>query len=113
MSATIPLPTALATPVRVLGLEESRPERILVVDDDSDIRNLLVRLLRSGGYDVSDAPDGHEALRRLTEAPVHALPDLLLMDVTMPGMDGVATCVALQALGLGSHTPPVIFLSAL
>ena len=113
MSAVIPLPTALATPVRVLGLEESRPERILVVDDDSDIRNLLVRLLRSGGYDVSDAPDGHEALRRLTEAPVHALPDLLLMDVTMPGMDGVATCVALQALGLGSHTPPVIFLSAL
>ncbi len=113
MSATMPLPRALATPVRLLGLEESRPERILIVDDDSDIRNLLVRLLRSGGYDVSDAPDGHEALRRLIEAPVNALPDLVLMDVTMPGMDGVATCLALQSLGLGTHTPPVIFLSAL
>ncbi len=58
--------------------------RVLVVDDDADVRGLVVQLLGRAGYDVTAASDGREALRALFAAR----PDLVLLDVTMPGMDG-------------------------
>jgi diguanylate cyclase (GGDEF)-like protein len=82
------------------------PERILVVDDEPDIRRLLARLLKNGGYTVSVAANGEEAL-----AAVDAeIPDLVLLDVSMPGQDGFAVCRELQKLG--PKVPAVIFLSA-
>jgi two-component system, cell cycle response regulator len=82
------------------------PERILIVDDEPDIRHLLARLLKGGGYNVSMAGSGDEAL-----AAVQAeIPDLVLLDVSMPGMDGFAVCHELQKLG--PSMPAVIFLSA-
>jgi two-component system, cell cycle response regulator len=102
-------PTLQADPAQTLPLDETRPERILVVDDDPDIRRLLVRLLANGGYDVRAAADSDEALSAVQD-PV---PDLVLLDVSMPGRDGVEICREIQHLGLGSRTPPVIFLSAL
>jgi DNA-binding response OmpR family regulator len=61
--------------------------RILVVDDDEDIRILLRELLQRAGYDVDDVEDGRTALRRLYAAP----PALVVLDVTMPGLDGYQT----------------------
>jgi DNA-binding response OmpR family regulator len=58
--------------------------RILVIDDDPDIRHLVAELLRRGGHTVTEAEDGRSGLRAL-----HASrPDLIVLDVSMPDMDG-------------------------
>src|SRR4051812_32172709 len=58
---------------------------ILLVDDEPQIRNLIVVALRRAGYDVTTAPGGREALARLAEAS----PDLLVSDIQMLDMDGL------------------------
>lgn len=58
----------------------------MIVDDDVDGREALERLLRFAGYVVATASNGHEALERLRAAGRR--PDLILLDVMMPGMDG-------------------------
>ena len=80
---------------------------ILVADDDPDMLSLVTRLLERAGYRVVRAPDGLEALR----LAIKRLPDLLILDVSMPGMDGYAVCRAIQA-EVGPNAPPVIFLTA-
>lgn len=78
--------------------------RILVVDDDPDIRGLLRQLLERSGYLVKEADDGREALRTL-----HTWrPDLVLLDVTMPGLDGWSTLERIRDL----TDVPVLMLSA-
>jgi len=68
-------------------------ETILVVEDDPDIRRLLVGTLRRYGYRVFEAPDGATALGQHADIPL----DLLLTDVVMPGMNGVELAEILQA----------------
>lgn len=63
---------------------------ILVVEDEADLRALIVGLLRSDGYDVVGASDGEEALRLLRER--HLRPCLILLDLLMPRMDGWEFC---------------------
>jgi CheY-like chemotaxis protein len=58
--------------------------RVLVVDDDKDIRDTIVELLSDEGYEVVSARDGVEALKRLRERPT----DLVILDLMMPRMDG-------------------------
>lgn len=79
--------------------------RILVVDDQQDICWILSHLLEDAGYAVSTAADGQEALEMLAKQP----PDLVLMDVRMPGLDGMAT---LERLKQGHPHLPVIMLTA-
>jgi len=78
--------------------------RILVVDDDEDIRSLLRELLHRAGYQVDDAPNGRAALRQLFEAP----PALVLLDVSMPELDGYQTLERIRDLS----DVPVIMLTA-
>jgi diguanylate cyclase (GGDEF)-like protein len=80
--------------------------RILVADDDPDIRNLIRRVLAPVGYDVIATPSGAEALR-LTRSEC---PDLLILDVGLPDRDGYQVCRETQSVGLTA--PPVIFLTA-
>ena len=61
--------------------------RVLIVDDDPDIRSLLRELLERAGFEVADAPDGKAALREVFETR----PDLVVLDVTMPELDGWKT----------------------
>src|SRR6476661_3994008 len=61
--------------------------RVLVVDDDNDVRTLVAGLLERAGYEVNEAADGRDALRVVFADR----PDLVLLDVTMPGLDGWAT----------------------
>lgn len=79
--------------------------RVLVVDDDEDVRSSLARALRLSGFAVATASDGATALRAVADDP----PDCVVLDVTMPRMDGVAVVTALRALG---HEVPVCLLSA-
>jgi DNA-binding response OmpR family regulator len=79
------------------------PLRILVVDDEPAMVGAVAALVGSAGHRVSAAYDGHEGLRRHeTDAP-----DLVLLDLAMPGMDGVAVCQELRRRG----STPIIVVS--
>jgi len=78
--------------------------RILVVDDDEDIRTLVVQLLERAGHKVEQAPDGRSGLRALHASP----PDLVVLDVSMPDMDGWQTLERIRDLS----DVPVIMLTA-
>jgi len=68
--------------------------RILVVDDEPNIRRLLEATLSRAGYEVDTAPDGETGLRHFTEGP----PDLVLMDLRMPGLNGLETLREMRTL---------------
>jgi DNA-binding response OmpR family regulator len=68
--------------------------RVLVVDDDSDIRGLVRELLERQGYEVAEAGNGRDALRALYSSP----PDLVLLDVSMPELDGWETLERIRDL---------------
>ncbi len=78
--------------------------RILIVDDDRDIRNVLSLLLKDS-YFVAEAADGAEAVRYIKANPDT---DLVVLDVMMPGMDGLQTCEKLREYS----NAPVLFLTA-
>jgi phosphate regulon transcriptional regulator PhoB len=66
--------------------------RVLIVEDEPDIRELVVHHLKREGYQVSAASSGEEALRQVQAAP----PDLVLLDLMMPAMDGLEVCRRLR-----------------
>ena len=81
---------------------------ILVVDDVSENLKLLLNLLKTAGYKVRPASNGAEAL----DAVMSKKPDLILLDIKMPGMDGFEVCNRLKA-DSQSKDIPIIFISAL
>src|SRR5262245_61834923 len=80
-------------------------QRVLVVDDDEYIRHLLASALRFAGFVVDTSEDGRTAIDRIGD--FH--PDLVLLDVMMPGLDGLEVCRRMRASG---NETPVIFLTA-
>ncbi len=76
---------------------------ILCVDDDDDIQRLVSHLLGRAGYDVACAGDAAQGLIAVSTEP----PDLILLDVRMPGMDGYALCAQLQSDPATAHIPVV------
>ena len=81
------------------------PARILVVDDEPDIRNILHILLSSRGYAVDEAENGLRAVACVRAQPDY---DLIIMDIMMPGMDGVAACTEIRQHSVA----PILFLTA-
>ena len=81
--------------------------KILVVDDEPDIAELLRTVLEEEGYQVIVAGNGREGLSRVTDAR----PDLILCDVMMPLMDGISLCRAVQA-DPATRGIPLVFMSA-
>jgi len=79
--------------------------RILVVEDDPRLAATLDRVLAAEAYDVEVAGDGNEALRRARERPF----DLVVLDIMLPGLDGIAVCKRLRATG----PLPILLLTAL
>ncbi|MEJ2363081.1 MAG: response regulator [Deltaproteobacteria bacterium] len=67
-------------------------EKILVADDEPEIRNLLDHFLRGQGYEVVLAADGNQALKLATEES----PQLIVLDIKMPGLDGLEVCKRLK-----------------
>lgn len=83
--------------------------KLLVVDDDPDIRRIAALALeRIGGFQVTVAEDGRGAL----EAAARDTPELVLLDVSMPGMDGPALLAALRELEAMANVPVVFFTAA-
>lgn len=80
--------------------------KVLVVDDDEVTRSVIDRVLKFEGYDVSTAADGQAALDAVADSP----PDLIVLDVVMPGIDGIEVCRRLKA-DAATEPIPVLMLS--
>jgi two-component system response regulator MprA len=85
-------------------MDEARPQ-ILVVDDERAVRDALARALELGGFDVALAADGEEGLGMVEQEA----PDVVVLDLMMPGLDGMHACRILRARG---DRTPVLMLTA-
>jgi CheY-like chemotaxis protein len=66
--------------------------RILIIDDEAQIRSMLKLMLERDGYEVAEAPDGMEAIRNYRQNPA----DLIITDLIMPNQDGIGMIIALK-----------------
>jgi len=83
----------------------SHPASVLVVEDDPHVRDAVERALRFEGYTVHTAVDGNDALLRVESLA----PDVIVLDVLMPGTDGLAVCRILRSRG---NRTPILMLTA-
>lgn len=83
--------------------DATRP-RVLIVDDNAEIRDVLTILLSGEGFDTREAADGASALTLIARETF----DLIILDVMMPGLDGYRTCVSIRE----RSNAPILFLSA-
>lgn len=79
-------------------------QRVLVVEDDAKIAQLLLDYLRSDGFDAESVADGQLALRRIEQSP----PVVVILDLMLPGLDGIGVCRAVRAFS----DVPILMLTA-
>jgi CheY-like chemotaxis protein len=79
-------------------------KRILIIDDNKDVRDYLRRILERGGYEVLDASNGKDGIRIFEDAQI----DLVITDMLMPTMDGAETILRLRSL---AENPKIIAIS--
>ena len=80
------------------------PKLIYIADDDQNIRNLIARFLHNDGFEAKGFPDGDSLLRAFTARPA----DLLILDIMMPGTDGLSLCGKIRE----NYKVPIIIVSA-
>ncbi|MBI5234906.1 MAG: response regulator [Deltaproteobacteria bacterium] len=80
------------------------PKTVMIVDDSASIRQVVNLTLRKVGYDVIEASDGQDALRKLANVKVN----LLICDVNMPNMDGITLLKSLKALPNYKYVPVIM-----
>lgn len=102
------IPGECGSPVEACAMPSDRAARILVVDDDPASVEVLRECLEAEGYEVETAADGEGALKTVLAIP----PDLVLLDVAMPRMDGFEVCQRLRAEA-ATASVPILFVTAL
>jgi DNA-binding response OmpR family regulator len=83
-------------------------KRVLIVDDDATVRELVREILAKGGHEILEAANGAEAHERLAGAA----PDIVLLDVMMPDLDGIALCREIRSAA-STRNIPILMISAL
>ena len=83
---------------------ETRPRRVLVVEDDPFLLELITTRLELAGFDTRAARDGSQALQRLTEFR----PEAMVLDINMPVLDGFGVLIQMQSQGLTEKTPTMV-----
>jgi two-component system response regulator VicR len=86
------------------GANRAEPGRILVVEDNVDSRDLLAKLLGMSGYDVCSASDGESGF----DAALQQRPDLIITDINMPRMDGIALLKKIRREGMLNGTSVLV-----
>ena len=97
--------TFVRTPVLIVTMNKAASPKILVVDDDVRLRDLLSRYLSEQGFQVTALADASHLDRKLQRDPPH----LVVLDLMLPGEDGLAVCRRLRAAG---ESVPIIMLTA-
>jgi CheY-like chemotaxis protein len=87
--------------------QSKRPLRVLIVEDNAATAKLLAMLLRTHGYEVQTASDGSEALRSAEDR----WPDVVLLDIGLPGMDGYQVAERIQSRSTNGWKPVLIAMS--
>jgi twitching motility two-component system response regulator PilH len=82
-------------------------KKILIVDDSATVRHFLIETLAKAGYEISSAQTGEDAVRLAQEE----LPDLVIMDIVMPGMNGYQATRAITKHDATKHIPVLILTS--
>jgi two-component system response regulator BaeR len=85
-------------------MSDTPSHRVLVVEDDRKISELLLNYLRASGFEAEAACDGRDALRRIE----HLAPDAVILDWMLPGLDGIGVCKAVRAFS----DVPILMLTA-
>jgi two-component system OmpR family response regulator len=85
--------------------DPNRPARLLMIEDDPEIAGMVGKMLSGHGYQVQRLPDGREVERAMKREPA----DLVILDLMLPGEDGISICRRLRK----SHAVPVLMLTAL
>ncbi len=85
-------------------MEKKFNKKVLVVDDEDDVRDMIRRILRFSSYEVVEARDGSEAV----EVALREKPDLITLDIMMPGKDGIRLCEELKQKAETKHIPIMI-----
>lgn len=98
--------TAEDLPVALPDFDEDARDRVLVVDDEESVRGLFVRVLERAGFEASEAADGAVALDSIAQS----LPDVVLLDCTMPRLTGLEVVTALRG-DPRTATLPVILIT--
>lgn len=89
-----------------MSIDTDFPSRILIAEDDQRVRTALVRALELEGYQVDGVSDGAAALAQVSG---DIIPDLVILDIMMPGVDGLTACRRLRDQG---HDMPILMLTA-
>lgn len=89
----------------MLNMEVTRMQKIMIVEDDFDIQELLQNFLQEAGYEISIANDGIEAIALFSEEPF----DMILLDIMLPKIDGFSVCELIRK----KSQIPIIMLTAL
>ncbi|NUM79792.1 response regulator transcription factor [bacterium] len=82
----------------------SKDYKVLVVDDEDEVREMIRRILRFSNYQVIEARDGDEGLQKAVDEK----PDLITLDIMMPGKDGFRLCAELKQHAATKHIPVVV-----
>ena len=82
-------------------------KKILVIDDDQFNRTFAREALEEAGYAVIDAEDGAQGIAKAGQEA----PDLILLDIVMPGLDGIEVCLCLKQLDACKNTPVIMYTS--
>ncbi len=99
----------LTSPDREKVADRPSAKRILIADDAASSRELLRAILEKSGYEVIQAIDGEQALRKASDF----YPDLIILDMQMPRLDGYSVAIALRKLPPFAHVPIVALAAAL
>lgn len=105
-AASLPPPTSADTAATAAG--HPTPRRALVAEDSAANRRVLQTFLSAGGFEVDTVTDGHEVLDAVAASDY----DIILMDVSMPGMDGIEATRRLRSLPGKGRTVPIVALTA-
>ena len=87
------------------------PQNLLMIEDDARLAKMVVEYLGQSGFDVSVAADGQSGLARL-QNQTNALPELVILDLMLPDMDGLEVCRRIRALPVASAHVPILMLTA-